>query len=123
MKRLQSNTNDIQDRFRILSFTIDPKTDTPSKFSNYIADFDLNMLNWDMLTGDEKTINKLGIKGFLVHSGRDDYAEGGFAHSTAFVLVDKNGYIRGLYDGTNPEKVDQLEKDLRKLLKSYGTAS
>lgn len=121
MRRLQKNTQDIQEQFHILSFTIDPGTDSPSKFRDYIKHFDLDMSNWDMLTGEETTINKLGIKGFLVHNGKDDYAEGGYAHSTAFVLVDKNGYIRGLYDGTNPEKVDLLEKDLRQLLKPNGT--
>jgi protein SCO1/2 len=123
MKRLQQNTKDIRNNYHILSFTINPTIDSPAAFRRYIHHFDLDMGNWDMLTGDEKSINQLGIKGFLVHSGKDDYAEGGYAHSTAFVLVDKAGMIRGLYDGTDAVKVNELEKDLRKLILSYEKAN
>jgi hypothetical protein len=34
-------------------------------------------------------------------------------------LIDKEGRIRGMYEGTNPSKINQLEKDIRKLVKSY----
>jgi hypothetical protein len=32
-------------------------------------------------------------------------------------LVDKEGYVRGLYIGTSTKDVNRLEKDIRKLLK------
>jgi hypothetical protein len=35
--------------------------------------------------------------------------------------VDKEGYVRGVYLGTDEKQVIQLEKDIRKLLKEeYG---
>jgi len=40
-------------------------------------------------------------------------------HSGALILVDKERHIRGFYDGTKPEKVDQLLLDIPKLLKEY----
>ena len=60
---------------------------------------------------------------FQIFAGRDEEAEGGFAHSGAFTLVDKEGYVRGVYLGTDKKQVRQLELDLRKLLKEeYGIA-
>jgi protein SCO1/2 len=40
------------------------------------------------------------------------------------VLVDKSGYVRGIYLGTQTKEVNQLNKDLRKLLAiEYGINS
>ncbi|MNE81861.1 hypothetical protein D3C80_1785410 [compost metagenome] len=51
-------------------------------------------------------------------------AAGGFAHSDGMVLVDKEGYVRGVYRGTQTQEVDNLNKDLRKLLEiEYGVKS
>jgi hypothetical protein len=33
-------------------------------------------------------------------------------------LIDRSGKIRGVYDGTKTEEVDQLNLDIRKLLKT-----
>jgi protein SCO1 len=46
-----------------------------------------------------------------------DQAEpGGFLHSGAFILVDQEGHIRGVYDGTKADQVDRLINDIPKLL-------
>ena len=44
-------------------------------------------------------------------------APDGFLHSEMFVLVDREGHIRGYYDGTKTEEVDELLSDLKMLLK------
>ena len=44
-------------------------------------------------------------------------AEDGYAHSEAFTLVDKEGFVRGVYNVADPKQVEQLEIDIRKLLK------
>lgn len=36
-----------------------------------------------------------------------------------FVLLDKKGYIRGFYDGTDPEEVDRLTAEVKILLDIY----
>lgn len=121
LKRIQAKTEDIQNLYHIFSFSIDPERDTPQKLREYIQKNGLKMNNWDMLTGDEVATHKLGVEGFIVHAGRDEDAQGGFAHSASLVLVDRKGLIRGLYNGTETADVDRLERDLRKLLKvEYG---
>ena len=40
-------------------------------------------------------------------------------HTENFILVDKEKRIRGFYDGTDKEAVEQLLKDLQVLKDSY----
>jgi protein SCO1 len=120
MKRLQTLTSDIEE-IRFLSFTINPKNDTPEVLLDYANQYGVSLSNWDFLTGDEDATHHLGVKGFLVHARADEDEPGGFAHSPSLVLVDRKGHIRGVYDGTSTEEVDQLNLDIRKLLRTeYG---
>lgn len=115
MKRLQTNTADIEE-LTFLSHTIDPKRDTLAKLRAYIADRNLDTHNWFFLYGDQEYVYELGTDGYIVNAMEDEKAEGGFLHSEHFVLVDREGHIRGMYVGTETAQVDQLEKDIRKLL-------
>jgi protein SCO1/2 len=40
-------------------------------------------------------------------------------YNEQFVLVDRKGFIRGFYDGTNPEDVDRLTAEVKILLDIY----
>ena len=40
-------------------------------------------------------------------------------HTENFVLVDKNRQIRGFYDGTDPEAIENLMHDLKVLKAEY----
>jgi protein SCO1 len=120
MKRLQTLTRDI-DEIRFLSFTINPKKDSPEVLLEYANQYGVDLNNWDFLTGDEEATHHLGVKGFLVHARADEDEPGGFAHSPSLVLIDRSGKIRGVYDGTKTEEVDQLNLDIRRLLRTeYG---
>ena len=121
MKRLQAMTKDLEDDLQFISFSINPRHDQPSILRRYIKHHGIEANNWQFLTGGEKATHELGVKSFLVHVASDEEAEGGYAHSPAFTLVDKEGIVRGVYIGTDTKDVDRLEKDLRKLLKyEYG---
>lgn len=121
MRRLHDNTGDIEE-LRFLSHTIDPKRDSVPRLQAYIAERNLDTKNWFFLYDSSKTyIHDLAETGYIINAMEDEQAEGGFLHSEHFVLVDREGHIRGLYDGTNPDEVDQLENDIRKLIKKeYG---
>lgn len=116
MRRLQEKTSDIEE-IQFLSHTVDPKRDTIPKLQAYIAERNLDTHNWFFLYGDKEYVYELGMEGYILNAMEDEKAEGGFLHSEHFVLVDREGHIRGLYVGTETEQVDQLEKDIRKLLK------
>lgn len=121
LKRLNILTKDLKNEVEFLSFSIDPTTDKPFVLKKYATTNGINLSNWHLLTGDEKKTHQLGVENFMVHADKDPSAAGGFAHSDGVVLVDKEGYVRGIYNGTKTEQIDLLNKDLRKLLKiEYG---
>ncbi len=121
MKRLNEMLKDLSDEIQFMSFSIDPNRDTPARLREYIAMHEISASNWHFFTGHEAATHQLGVQSFLVHAGADDTEPGGFAHSDIFTLVDHNGHVRGVYHGTDIDEVDQMEKDVRKLLEhDYG---
>jgi protein SCO1/2 len=117
MKRLSFLTKDLEQYVQYLSFSINPTKDQPSVLRKYIKLNGITAKNWYFLTGDEEQTHDLGVNYFNVFANKDIASEGGYAHSPAFVLVDTEGYVRGVYVGTDTKQVDLLQKDLRKLLK------
>jgi protein SCO1/2 len=104
--------------FRILSHTIDPTHDTQAVLKDYAEKLGLpNAATWNFLTGDQEKIFEIGQTSYLTTTMADDLEPGGFLHSGAFLLVDQQGRIRGVYDGTKTEQVDRLLADIPKLLK------
>lgn len=121
MKWLNGELKDLEKEIEFLSFSIDPKRDTPARLREYRGMHEITARNWHFLTGNEEETHKLGIESFLVHAGEDNTEPGGFAHGDIFTLVDRSGKVRGIYHGTDVEDVKQLERDVRKLLKyEYG---
>jgi protein SCO1/2 len=105
------------DQIRILSHSIDPDFDKPYILRQYASRLDVKAPRWNMLTGDKKAIYTLGEKSYMVTTQEDKNEVGGFMHSGAFILVDKQRHIRGIYDGTKEEEVNHLIEDLEILLK------
>lgn len=116
MKRLNTKTKDLKDHVQFLSFSIDPDRDTPTRLREYIKTYGIEAENWLFFTGNEEETHLLA-KDFFNGAERDEDIDGGFGHTSYFAIVDTDGYVRGIYDGTDTEQVDLLEKDLRKLLK------
>jgi len=115
MQRLQEMTKDYPP-FQIVSFTVDPERDTPSKLKKYALSHRADLSRWVFLTAPMDSIYKVGIKGYYLGMQKDSTEPGGYLHSGRFVLVDKKGLIRGYYDGTNAHDVDRLAGDLKNLL-------
>ncbi len=86
------------DDFGIASFSIDPTHDTPEVLKEYARNNKVEHQNWHLLTGDREDIYDLANTGFNIYAGEDPAAEGGFAHSGYFALIDKGGYIRSRKD-------------------------
>ena len=104
--------------FRILSHSIDPSHDTQAVLKDYAEKLGVpDAATWNFLTGDQEKIFEIGQTSYLTTTMADDMEPGGFLHSGAFLLVDQQGRIRGVYDGTKTEQVDRLLADIPKLLK------
>jgi protein SCO1/2 len=105
------------DRVRILSHTIDPEYDGVRVLKEYAKKLNINSPRWNLVTGKKSDIYRLGEKSYMVTAQEDANEEGGFVHSGAFILVDKNRHVRGIYDGTKEEDVNHLIEDMTLLLK------
>jgi protein SCO1/2 len=106
------------DQIRILSHSIDPDFDKPHVLKQYANRLQVKAPRWNMITGNKKAIYTLGEKSYMVTTQEDKNEVGGFVHSGAFILVDKQRHVRGIYDGTKEEEVNHLIEDLEILLKS-----
>ncbi len=101
----------------ILSHSIDPKHDSVAVLKEYASQLGIeDNAKWHFVTGDQSEIYRLGQQDYMVTAGEDQNAPGGFIHSGAFILVDRQKHIRGVYDGTIAEDVDKLMEDIEVLL-------
>lgn len=107
------------DDVMILSHTIDPEHDTPSVLNTFAKDLNVTGTQWQFLTGPKEKTYEIGLKSYMVVAKEDKTAEGGFLHSGAFILVDKDKHVRGMYDGTTEEGTKKLMADIQTLLDEY----
>jgi protein SCO1/2 len=103
------------DQVVLLSHTIDPEHDTVAVLDEYAARLGIDAIGWHMVTGNKEEIYDTAYR-FGLAAMEDERAPGGFIHSGSFTLVDRQGKIRGYYQGTEDDPVNQLIKDIRRLL-------
>lgn len=92
-----------------VSFTSDADYDTPARLSTYADMTGADKDRWWFLTGDKDVINKVATG--LKFSRIDEPA----MHSASFVLIDRNGHVRGYYDADDSKRIAALEKDAKQL--------
>jgi protein SCO1/2 len=105
------------DHIIILSHTIDPGHDSVKVLYDFANQLGINHHKWYFLTGQKDKIYELAQKSYMAVASEDSTAPGGYVHSGAFILVDTKRRIRGYYDGTSEDDVDQLIKDIKILLR------
>lgn len=103
----------------ILSHTIDPEHDTPQVLNKFAKDLGVEGTQWQFLTGAKDKIYKIGQESYMSTAKEDKSAEGGYIHSGAFILIDKEKHVRGMYDGTTEEGTQKLIADMKRLLDEY----
>jgi protein SCO1 len=105
---------------QLVSFTVDPQTDTPPVLAAYADKFKADPNRWWFLTGPEKPLYDLIQNGFYqaVEDNRGKpLTDGQFTvtHSTYFVLVDADGYLRNWYEGVGGDGKANLLKAIKTL--------
>ena len=103
----------------LLSHTVMPRIDTVAQLKRYAEEKGVIDSKWNLVTGDKKQIYDLARKSYLAAKSEGDGGKYDMVHTENFVLIDKNRQIRGFYDGTNPEAIEELMEDLKILKKEY----
>jgi protein SCO1 len=96
----------------LLSHTIDPDYDTVGLLHDYAERLGVKSDKWHFLTGQKDSIYYLAQTSYFATAMEAEAEPDGFIHSGAFLLIDKQGRIRGKYDGTKEDEVNKLLKDI-----------
>ena len=109
-----ANENDIM----LLSHTVMPWVDTVDKLKAYQIEHIINSEKWHLVTGDKDALYNIARNGYFAD---EDFTktkdENEFIHTENFILVDKEGFIRGVYNGTLEIDVERLKRHIEILKK------
>lgn len=106
----------------IVSHTVDPEHDKGEVLKKYAANYKAEKGKWFFVTSDKENLYKLIIEGYKLpvsDASMLNKPEDAFVHSEKMLLIDKDGFIRGIYDGTNKADVDRLITEIDILLGSF----
>lgn len=102
---------------QLVSFSVDPETDTPEVLRRYAEKLKAEPTRWNFLTGEKSAIYDLSQHGFKLAVAESGDAPDQPVHSSRFVLVDRQGLIRGYYDALASDAVTKLLADTTHLLR------
>ncbi len=120
---MSNNMGKLQKRFwntkkvMLLSLSVTPKMDSVPILKAYAERYNANSLKWNITTGDKNHIYELARKSYFAVNDYNDGLLQDFVHTSNFVLIDTQKQIRGIYDGTIDEEIDELAADIDLLLK------
>lgn len=116
IQTVQHRMRGVIDRAAIVSFTVDPETDTSEVLFAKAREVKANPVVWRFLSASIADTKKLLVDGFKVPVGDKVIANSvmDVAHSNKLVLVDQEGKIRGYYSAD--KDIDKLMIDLGLLI-------
>ena len=116
----QLSKDDLRDvRFILISF--DPERDTPSVLSKYAEVRNMDMNDWELLTGSRDNIDSLmklyNVKAFPDDTTYNDNGEASYfmIHTDRISLVDQDGNLRKNYRGSSADPAE-MANDIKSLL-------
>ncbi|MFT4697938.1 MAG: protein SCO1/2 [Flavobacteriaceae bacterium] len=102
----------------LLSHSVTPEIDTVAQLKRYAIEKGVDGAKWNLVTGDKKQIYDLARKSYL--AAKDvPYNPYDLIHTENFILIDIKKRIRGFYDGTKNEDIEQLLIDIEILKKNH----
>ncbi len=124
--KLNTNMKDIYNQFKnepdfqIFSHTCNPGTDSVAVLKHYADSLQVDTKKWVFITGRKDSLYQMARSSYLLDDPKNNVEkiEDQFIHTQFFALVDRNGKVRGkIYDGLKAIEVQQLKRDLARLLK------
>ncbi|MBM3439263.1 MAG: SCO family protein [Bacteroidetes bacterium] len=108
-----------ESNFVILSHTVDPDTDSVARLKTYADSLGAKSSQWIFLTGTKEKLYASARESYLLDDQNNNKGkiEEQFIHTQLFALVDKNGRVRGVYDGLQKEELARLNDHIDLLLK------
>jgi protein SCO1/2 len=113
IQRLTANDADV----RLVSLTVDPRTDTPAVLAKWGVRFGVDTSRWQFLTGDKIVLHTLIAKSFLAQDNADPFNSmpGNFTGTERIAVVDQHGRTRIYFDGLRLETSAAVVAEITKL--------
>lgn len=111
MLRLHEHYRDNPD-FALLSHSIDPKHDSVPVLKKYSEKLGVSASkSWHFLHVPSDVLNFTAME-YLAALQKDTTSDQGFTHTGHFILIDQDRHIRSYCDGTKPDEVNRLMRDI-----------
>lgn len=103
-----------QDDLQIISVSVDPAKDTPEVIKAFRAKYAIANENWVFLTGNQDDVFNMARTAFNADTFTKDINRDlrDFLHTENFYLLDKNGYLRGVYRAKGMGDLGRLVTEL-----------
>jgi len=115
MLRIQKKYED-DDRVMLVSYSLDPKRDTPARLKKFAQSIGANEKMWKFVHGPKDSIMTIANEDYYVPAYEDENAPGGFDHSGKLLLIDGDGHLRAFAEGTEQESVTEFFDDIDNIL-------
>jgi protein SCO1/2 len=98
---------------RFVSFSVDPDHDTPAVLQQYARMWKADDSRWKFLSTNRKDLAATaeGMRTFVQPPSEDSPIQ----HSGLFILTDKEGRVRGVYDSSDDTALRRLVRDTARL--------
>jgi cytochrome oxidase Cu insertion factor (SCO1/SenC/PrrC family) len=113
IQRLTATNADV----RLVSLTVDPRSDTPPVLAKWGARFGADTNRWRLLTGEKTVLHGLIAKSFLAPDNGDPFNSmpGHFTGTERIAVVNQHGRTRIYFDGLRPETPATVAKEISQL--------
>ncbi|NBB76181.1 MAG: hypothetical protein GVY02_02275 [Bacteroidetes bacterium] len=102
----------LRENVAVLAVTFDPENDTPSVLRKYAKKKELDLPQWQFVTGEPASIRKLAM---LLGVQFAEKSDGHFSHSNLVTILDKEGRILQRIEGLN-QPVEEAAAQIEELL-------
>ncbi|MEO6832482.1 MAG: SCO family protein [Chitinophagaceae bacterium] len=97
---------------QFISITVDPEHDTAEALRAYARKWKVDENHWWFLTGDKKMLYQWARSQFALHVPAGDGGADDFVHSNMLVLIDKDRFVRGYYNGLDTNAIGRCANDM-----------
>ena len=113
--QMEIEKQQIGDRVRLVSISVDPEHDRPKVLREYARIAMADPRVWTFLTGELDEVSAIVQNNFLLPLS---ISKGPIVHSQRLALIDPQGRLRGYYDALSPDGYKALQDDMASLLES-----
>ena len=107
------------DAIGLISHTVMPSIDTVEVLKEYGERHGIDPKKWHLVTGEKEKIYDLAREAYFADDlYKQTQDKNRFIHTENLMLIDKNGHIRGVYNGTLSAEVERIQRHIEILRKA-----